>query len=275
MLAKEIDHTLLAYSTRAGEDPVQEIVLLGGGAGLPEALPFFETHYGVPTTLFDMKQRLFPASPLALQSQAGQVMPVAYGLAMRLLRRRTVGLNFRREEFALHKSYDAVRGQLLSIGGLVALLVGLSLFDLYYHLRTKEIHHANLQHQLQSLFRETFPEVRHAGNEIAVARDKLREIQTNLKGVGSLSGVQGSALDILRELAVRTPQGLPVKVTDLVISTEGISISGETQSFDAVDILRKAYASSAYFDEVKVLPARAGPGGKGVEFKLNLTLKKP
>jgi type IV pilus assembly protein PilM len=275
VLAKEIDHTLLAYSTRAGEEPVQEIVLLGGGAGLPEALPFFEEHYSLPTTLFDMNQRLFPASPMALQPQAHLVMPVAFGLAMRQLSRRASGLDFRQEEFALRRSYDEIRGQLLSIGGMLALLVGLSLFNLYYHLHTKETHYAQLQAQVEATFRETFPEMRRVSNEVAVAREKLREIETNLKGVGSLSGPQGSALEMLRELAVRTPQGLPVKVTDLIISTEGISISGETQSFDSVDNLKKAYASSPYFDEVKVLPARAGASGKGVEFKLTITPKKP
>jgi type IV pilus assembly protein PilM len=275
VLAKEIDHTLLAYSTRAGEQALQEIVLLGGGAGLPEALPFFEQHYGIPTTLFDMDQRLFPPSPMTLHPQAGRVMPVAFGLAKRQVTRRAVGLDFRREEFALRRSFDEIRGQLLSIGGMVALLVGLSLFDLYYHLRTKETHYAQLQHQMESIFRDTFPEVRRVSNEIGVARDKLREIEANLKGVGSLSGPQGSALEILRELAARTPQGLQVKITDLSISTEGISLSGETQSFDGVDSLKKAYASSPYFDEVKVLPARAGPSGKGVEFKLAITLRKP
>jgi Tfp pilus assembly protein PilN len=185
-----------------------------------------------------------------------------------------LGLDFRREEFALRKSYDEVRGQLLSIGGMLALLVGLSLFDLYYHLRTKESHYEQLQSQVESIFRQTFPEVRRVSNEVSQAREKLREIETNLKGIGSLSGPQGSALEMLRELAVRTPQGLQVKITDLAISTEGISISGETQSFDGVDSLKKAYAASAYFDEVKVSQARAGTGGKGVEFKLAVTLKK-
>jgi type IV pilus assembly protein PilM len=274
VLAKEIDHTLLAYSTRADEEPLQEIVLLGGGAGLPEALPFFEAHYGVPTTLFDMNQRLFPPSPMTLQPQAGLVMPVAFGLARRQLGRRAVGVNFRQEEFALRKSYDEVRGQLLSIGGMVALLVGLSLFDLYYHLRTKELHYAQLQSQMDSTFRETFPEIRRVSDAIGQARERLRDLETNLRGVGTLSGPQGSALEMLRELAVRTPQGLQVKITDLVISTESISISGGLQSFDGVDILKKAYASSPYFDEVKVSQAIAGPSGKGVEFKLAITLKK-
>jgi type IV pilus assembly protein PilM len=275
VLAKEIDHTLMAYNTRVGEQPVQEIVLLGGGAGLPEALPFFENHYGLPTTLFDVNQRLFPPSPMTLQPQAGLVMPVSFGLAMRQMSRRALGMDFRREEFALRKSYDEVRGQLLSIAGMVALLVGLSLFDLYYHLHTKEIQYDALQRQVESMFRETFPDVRRVSNETGQARERLREIQTNLKGVGTLSGPQGSALEMLRELAVRTPQGLQVKITDLTISTEGISISGETQSFDGVDGLKKAYASSPYFDEITVSQARAGASGKGVEFKLALTLKKP
>jgi general secretion pathway protein L len=274
MLAKEIDHTLLAYNTRAGEEPVQEIVLLGGGARLPEAVPFFEAHYGLPTTLFDMDQRLFPPSPMSLQPQAGLVMPVALGLASRQLNRRALGLDFRQEEFALRKSYDEVRGQLLSLGGMVALLVGLSLFDLYYHLRTKETQFAVLQRQVDAMFHETFPEMRRVSNAVGQGQEKLREIEANLKGVGTLSGPQGSALEMLRELARLTPQGLPVKITDLTISTEGISISGETQSFDGVDNLKKAYASSPYFDEIKMFPARAGASGKGVEFKLAITLKK-
>jgi general secretion pathway protein L len=211
---------------------------------------------------------------MSLQPQAGLVMPVALGLARRQLARRSLGLDFRQEEFALRKSYDEVRSQLLSLGGMVALLVGLSLFDLYYHLRTKETQYAALQHQVESIFRETFPEMRRVSNEVSHAQERLREIEANLRGVGSLSGPQGSALEMLRELAVRTPQGLQVKITDLTISTEGISISGETQSFDGVDSLKKAYASSPYFDEVKVSQARAGAGGKGVEFKIAMTLKK-
>jgi Tfp pilus assembly protein PilN len=201
-------------------------------------------------------------------------MPVAFGLASRQLTRKAPGLDFRREEFALHRSYDEVRGQLLSLGGMVALLVGLALFDLYYHLRTKEAQLAALQQQVEAIFHETFPEVRRVSNAVGQGQEKLREIEANLKGVGSFSGPEGSALEMLRELARLTPQGFPVKITDLTISTEGISISGETQSFDGVDTLKKAYAVSPYFDEIKMFPARAGGSGKGVEFKLNITFKK-
>jgi general secretion pathway protein L len=276
LLTKEIDHTLLAYSTRTAEDvKLEEFVLLGGGAGLPEASLYFREHYDVPTTVFDDDHQLFPPLPLSLQPQGGLAMPVALGLALRLVSRRALGLDFRREEFALRKSYEEIRGQLLSLAGVVALLVGLSLFDLYYHLHTKELHYAQLQRQVESLFRGTFPEARRTSNELPQARDKLREIETNLKDVGTLSGPQGSALEMLRELTVRLPQNLQVKIIDLTISTEGISISGETLSFDGVDNLKKAFASSAYFDEVKVSQARAGTGGKGVEFKIAITLKKP
>jgi Tfp pilus assembly protein PilN len=145
---------------------------------------------------------------------------------------------------------------------------------MYYHLHTKEIQYAQLQSQVEAVFRETFPDMRRGGNEVIQAREKLREIETNLRGVGTLSGPQGSALEMFRELSVRLPQNLQVKITDLTISTEGISLSGETQSFDGVDILKKAFASSAYFDDVKVSQAKAGTGGKGVEFKIAMTLKK-
>jgi Tfp pilus assembly protein PilN len=128
---------------------------------------------------------------------------------------------------------------------------------------------------VDAIFQQTFPEVRRVSNAVGQGQEKLREIEANLKGVGILSVPQGSALEMLRELARLTPQGLPVKITDLTISTEGISISGETQSFDGVDTLKKAYASSPYFEEIKMFPARAGASGKGVEFKLAITLKKP
>jgi general secretion pathway protein L len=273
-LIKEIDLTLLAYTTRTTGEAVEEIILLGGSAALPEAMTAFAEHYDVPITLFDMDHRLFPASPLTLQLQPGLVTPVALGLAMRQISRRAVGMDFRREEFALRKSYEEVRGQLLSLGGMAALLVGLALFNMYYHLHTKEIQYAQLQSQVEAVFRETFPDMRRGGNEVIQAREKLREIETNLRGVGTLSGPQGSALEMFRELSVRLPQNLQVKITDLTISTEGISLSGETQSFDGVDILKKAFASSAYFDDVKVSQAKAGTGGKGVEFKIAMTLKK-
>jgi general secretion pathway protein L len=274
-LMKDIDHTLLAYSARTeGETAVQEIILLGGGAALPEAVPLFTEHYGVGTTTFDADHRVFPPAPMTLQSHADLTMPVALGLATRVINRHAPGLNFRQEAFTLRKSYDEIRGQLLSLGGIVALLVGLALFNLYYHLHNKEIHHAQLQQQVAAVFQETFPDVRRVTNELGQARERLREIEANLRGVGTLSGPQGSALEMLRELSVRLPQNLPVKITDLTISAEGIGISGETQSFDGVDNLKKAFASSPYFDEIKVSQARAGANNRGIEFKLAITLKK-
>jgi general secretion pathway protein L len=274
-LTKEIEHTLLAYSARpAGGAAVQEFILLGGGAALPEAAAIFGEHFGVETTPFDADHQVFPPVPMVLHPHAGLVMPVALGLARRLTDRRAPGVNFRQEEFALRRSYGEIRGQLLSLGGVVALLVGLALFDLYYHLHNKEIHHARLQEQVAAIFRETFPDVRRVTNEVAQARERLRELETNLRGVSTLSGPQGSALEMLRELSVHLPNTLQVKITDLTISTEGLGISGETQSFDSVDNLKQAFAASPYFDEIKVSQARAGTNGKGVEFKLAITLKK-
>lgn len=274
-LMKDIDHTLLSYSARTEEDiPVQEYILMGGGAALPEAVAFFGERYGVGTTTFDADQRVFPALPMTLEPRAGLVMPVALGLAQRLVSRQAQGLNFRQEEFAVRKSYDEIRGQLLSLGGVIALLVGLTLFNLYYHLHHKEMHYAQLQEQIGTIFRETFPDVRRVTNEVAQAREYLRELDTNLRGVSTLSGPQGSSLEMLRELSVHLPQQLSVKITDLTISTEGIGISGETQSFDGVDTLKQAFAASSYFDEIKVSQARAGANGKGVEFRLAITLKK-
>jgi len=116
--------------------------------------------------------------------------------------------------------------------------------------------------------------VRRVGNDVAQAREKLREVETTLRGVGTLNGPQGSSLELLREFSLRIPQSLQVKLVDLTISTEGISISGETQSFEAVDSLKKAFASSPYFDEVKVSQAKAGLSGKAVEFRISMILKK-
>lgn len=275
-LAKEIEHTLLAFSTRAEEsESPREIILLGGGARLPEALDFFRERFGVPTVVFDADQRLFPPSPLALHSQAAPAMAVATGAALRSLTRRAIGLDFRREEFALHKSFEEIRGKLISLGALAIFLVGLYLFNFYYHLQTKEARYSQFQKQVDAIFRDTFPDVRRLSNEIAQAREKVREIDSNLKGVGTLHGPQGSSLEMLRELSARVPQSLQVKMVELTISPEGIGMSGETHSFDAIDSLKAAFASSPYFDEVKVSQAKVGVNGKVVEFKISVTLKKP
>ena len=75
----------------------------------------------------------------------------------------------------------------------MALLVGLSLFDLYYHLRTKETQLAVLQGQVDSIFRD-LSRGATVSNAVGQGQEKLREIEANLKGVGTLSGPQGSAL---------------------------------------------------------------------------------
>ena len=51
--------------------------------------------------------------------------------------------------------------------------------------------------------------------------------------MGSLSGPE--ALEMLRELSTCVHQRLQVKMSGLTISTEDISLSSETRSFDGID----------------------------------------
>jgi hypothetical protein len=64
-----------------------------------------------------------------------------------------------------------------------------------------------------------------------------------------------------------------VKVDEMDITSDKARVSGESDSFDAVDSLVTAYAADPCFTEIKKGKLQKKGDGSGVEFQLTMNLE--
>ena len=77
-----------------------------------------------------------------------------------------------------------------------------------------------------------------------------------------------SILEVLRELSTRVPGTVSLDLDQLTIDGDSLDLRGRAASFDTVEALRRALASTPFLTEVTADETRATVDGRGVEFRL-------
>ena len=191
---------------------------------------------------------------------------------MRALHRQAVGLNLRREHFALHRDIQELRGRLIGVGIMLVCVAGLGLFSVYLNNSYKIARHAQLRSEANRVFSDTFPGVRMTQPTFQM-REKMRELEDRLRAFGGVAGAQLSGLQILREISARIPASITVNVDNLTIATDTSDLSGTTTSYDDVQKLKDALEASPYFTTVKINNTKADADNK-IDFKLTINTVK-
>jgi type IV pilus assembly protein PilM len=118
-VAKEVSRSL---ATLKLEQPLEAILLTGGGSRLTGIRESFERAFNVTVEEVDLLTRIPNALPPTAPKDAGVLSPVAAGLALKQLGFDPVGLDFRQEEFRYQKTFDQVKVVLASCVSLIAIL---------------------------------------------------------------------------------------------------------------------------------------------------------
>ena len=85
-------------------------------------------------------------------------------------------------------------------------------------------------------------------------------------------GINGGrkVIDLLRDISRGIPGSLDVKVKRIVVDPEALQMSGETDSFNTVDSIKKGLEPSEYFSAVTISSANLDRSGNRVKFELKL-----
>jgi len=126
--------------------------------------------------------------------------------------------------------------------------------------------------------------VRAIGDEAAAALPGVRVVAPRAQVEAAAAAAtrrtvrrygQGSALDVLREISVRVPLTVRLDLDELTVEPDALSVHGRAESFDAVDVLRRALAGSPLFAQVTADDTRTTVDGRRVEFRLRATRTAP
>jgi type II secretory pathway component PulL len=185
--------------------------------------------------------------------------------------RQGQGFNFRKGAFEVKKHYSALKAWIRKAALFLIIILSLLAVDLgtdYYLLRKR---YTALDQNIKQIFRKTFPETRRIVDPVQQMRVKINEMKSSTHpGVKANHGV----LQILKDISQRVPKSTDMKVTRLVVDPETVRMSGDTDTFNAVDTIKNRLEPSAYFSAVTITSANLDRTGKRVQFEIKLQRAK-
>ncbi len=273
-LTKHIQHTLYACEHALQRAFAPEVLCITGADGLPlgPLSSALAQEMGLPTAVWHITSDHHKPGKMVFPPEAHAPYAVAFGAAMRALHRQAIGLNMRREHFALHRDIQELRGRLIGVGIMLVCMAGLGLFSMYLNNSYKTTRHAQLRSEINRVFSDTFPGIRMTQPTFQM-REKMRELEDRLRAFGGVTGAQLSGVQILREISTRIPASIVVNVDNLTIATDITDLSGTTTSYDDVQKLKDALEASPYFTAVKINNTKADADNK-IAFKLTINTVK-
>jgi len=180
-------------------------------------------------------------------------------------------LNFRKGPFIEKEFWVGNKRVLIKTGVLAAfvLLIGFFYYMTDFYYMKKKI--ARLDSRIIEIFKTALPEV----NTIV---DPLHQMRIGLKEAKKKSVFSGETkkhiktIDILEQISRLIPEEIEANFTRLVIGAESVLITGDTDTFNAVDDMKNRLEQAELFVNVTISSANMEKSGNRVRFKLKIQL---
>jgi general secretion pathway protein L len=267
-----VQNTMHAFALQTKKEiRPEKVYFTGSGVLYPETGDLLKGFLEITVEQVDLRGN----RNVRLESDVARVwnpglMDNALALALRD-NRQGQGFNFRRGAFEVAKHYSELKAWIRKAALFLIIILSLLAIDLgmdYYFLNKR---YTALDKNIEETFRKTFPEVRRIVDPVQQMRVKIQEIQNSTyPGMKASQGV----LQILKDISQRVPKSTDINVTRLVVDPETVRMSGDTNTFNAVDTIKNRLEPSAYFRAVTITSANLDRTGKRVQFEIKLERAK-
>lgn len=191
-----------------------------------------------------------------------------YALALALTaHNRFEGISFRRS--TLKKRWAEHKNSLIQTGilaGVVLLLAGINIFTDLHGLKKRM---TQLDSRIHAQFASTFPEVTRVVDPLQQMQQKINEIRSRY-AVPQSGENPVRHLDMLNEISTRIPSSTDVELTSFVSGSDGVVVSGTTDTFNAVDEIKNRLEKGELFKTATITAANMDRTSNRVQFKLKL-----
>jgi type II secretion system protein L len=254
-----------AWQTKKEIHP-ERVFFTGTGALYPETGDLLEQFLDIPVEQVNLREN----RKVRLESSVARVwnpllMDNALALALRD-DKQSQGFNFRKEAFEVKKHYSALKARIRKAALFLVIILSLLAVDLgtdYYLLRKR---YTMLDQNIKEVFRKTFPEATRIVDPVQQMRVKIKEMKTSTRPGVKAQGV----LQTLKDISQRVPKSLDMHVTRLVVDPDTVRMSGDTDTFNAVDTIKNRLEPSAYFSAVTITSANRDRTGNRFQFEIKL-----
>jgi type II secretion system protein L len=271
-ICTNIQRTLATFEDTLGLDFQPEMVLLtGNGLDDPNIAQNMSRHLEISVKQADLVRDIdIPLTNAVAQDWKAGLLDNALALALIEIKGIN-GFNFRRGPFAVKRHWEEHKKSLIQTGMIAALVVALIVFNIIFDSYALEKRLNELNSQITQIFKTTFPEVKTIVDPLQQMRIKIKDVQKS----ASFSGENGSnirSIDILNHISRRIPNQTDVIFTRFVVGEDSVLISGNTNSFEAVDDMKNRLEQIEFFEKVTISSTNMDRGMNRVRFKLKVQL---
>ncbi len=179
-------------------------------------------------------------------------------------------LNFRKGPYAARRQWVEHRGRIIRTGILAGLTLLALLANFAIDLLALEKQAAELDRRIETTFRSTFPEVTRIVDPLHQMRIAMEEVQT--EGFMPRERNESRVIDILNDISRRIPEAADVEFTRMVIGDDSVLITGNTDTFNAVDEIQTQMEGSEIFRSVTISSTNRERTSNRVQFKIRVAL---
>ncbi len=267
-LVKEIERTLNAAENASLGRP-DRLLLCGGTAQTRGISEYLQDRLGVPCNPLSLKRDDRLAwSP---GEENSLLLPQALGLSLRgTLSAPVSRLNLRRDEFIYQRDFQVVRQKFMPSFAIATALIVLLFSGMLIRTINNRSIAADIESQIEKIFRETNPDVTRIVDPIAQMQLSLTDMKRRTEALGLYAG-NVTALDVLREISTRVPPALDVTLKVLSIDEDRIRFQGTTRSFELVERLKTELEKIPFFSSVNVGDVRSERDG-GKSFNVTIIM---
>jgi len=270
LISRGILQTVSAAEDMLGIDFSPEVIYLTGAG---------ENELNIGRELSDLldlpvkKIDLVQEAGITVTQQAGQSwipdqMDNALSLAVSEVH-GSHGLNFSKRQFAGKKQWIAHKKDITKTGILAGIILLILFFNFSYGFYSMSKKKNDLDFQITTIFKETFPEVTRIV-------DPLQQMRVKVKEVKQQSMIPGEAeknfriIDILNDISRLLPREMDIELSRLVVGPENVTLSGDTATFNSVDDMKNRLEKGPLFKKVAISSANSDKTGKRINFKLKI-----
>jgi general secretion pathway protein L len=107
------------------------------------------------------------------------------------------------------------------------------------------------------------------GTERTRIEGAIESLEKRRNALGGAAAGRPSTLDLLRGLSDAVPQQVPVTVEDLAVDDDGVRLHARTDSYESVDVVKRALQSVPGLYDPEVKDVKTGVDGR-IEFRMTL-----
>jgi general secretion pathway protein L len=180
------------------------------------------------------------------------------------------GLNLRRGTFATRRDWSAHRKTFVTGGiflALVLALLGLNLYLDTFALRTRL---DRIDAEIHEIFRTTFPDVQRIVDPLHQMRTAMDALESPLPAASD--GAVMRHIDLLETISGRIPESIDVIFTRTVLAPDSVLISGDTDTFNAVDEIQNRLDALPLFEKVTIVSTAKDANTNRIRFRIKADL---